>query len=214
MQWAKRKYSRTIENNLKRAYACANADDIAYGLNWYQIAHDVACKLADDYGCTVKQACGVIAALSPGRNWEVNQDDAKTIIAHYSIGKRGKELPLVGSYGWGNIIKAERILSGESPLDVLGGEKVRSFFCNIYDPTSEECVTIDRHAKSAALGEVLGDKGTVPSKGEYLYLSEHYRKLAAKLNLLPHQLQAIVWVVWRRLGGNLELQPATTELAA
>jgi hypothetical protein len=44
----------------------------------------------------------------------------------------------------GDNTKALLIRGGASPLDVLGGDKVRSFYKNILNPADNVTVTIDR----------------------------------------------------------------------
>jgi hypothetical protein len=155
-----------------------------------------------------------MAALSPGSAWEKNIQDCETFLNEWSNGARGKRLPLLGSYGWRNIVKASKIASGAEPLEVLGGNKVRAFYACLIDPQNTSDVCIDRHAKCAAIGEKLTDSRSLESIGrykadslvrpsEYTALARHYITSARKARILPHQFQAIIWVVWRRLGGNL-----------
>jgi len=156
----------------------------------------------------LEQAVGVIAALSPGLNWGLNLLQAEEFIREWAKGTRGNKLPIVGVYGYRNVKKSIRILDGERPLDVLGGDKVRSFYANILDPTGME-VTIDRHAKGLALRSNSVKGATAEADGivtpaEYPYYAKHYVKIADRLGLIPNQLQAICWVTWRRLKGNME----------
>lgn len=66
-------------------------------------------------------------------------------------------MPLLGSYGRPNMRKAWRILKGEQPLAVLGGDKVRAFYSLMINPDNSEDVCIDRHAVSLWYGSKLGD---------------------------------------------------------
>lgn len=173
---------------------------------WYARANATAGDYADKYNCSVEQACGVIAALSPGRNWDLNLVDADVFIRAWAAGDRGRDLPNVGSYGRRNIQKSARIMQGKPPLDVLGGLKVRAFYSCMIDPSNAVDVCVDRHAKSAAYGKRLAERQTVVRKGEFPHLAEHYRKLANSVGVLPHQAQAVVWICWRSLRGNLDQQ--------
>ena len=157
---SKRWYSPKIATNLHRCYARASATDRAEGLAWYENAHEVAVQLGARYGVTTRDACGVLAALSPGRQWGMNVQDADTFLDEWSHGARGKRLPLVGSYGWRNILKAAKCASGIDPMEVLGGFKVRAFYACMFNPQSVD-VCIDRHAKSVALGYKLPESQAV-----------------------------------------------------
>jgi hypothetical protein len=89
--------------------------------------------------------------------------------------------------------------------------KVRNFYNNILNPRSKlGFVTIDTHAVAAALlkplsggdREVLhnfaGGKGSGSSsitgyRGTYPFYEEAYKRAAAERNLLPREMQSIVW---------------------
>ncbi len=200
----KQTYSKRFERNLAACWGRADEWHRDQGLLWYQRANATACDYANKFDATVEQACGVIAALSPGRNWDMNLLDAETFMVEWKHGARGRNLPRVGSYGQRNLTKAARIMAGKPPLDVLGGLKVRAFYACMINPANAEDVCIDRHAKSAAYGKRLGDRGSIVRKSEYGQLAEQYRRLAGKVGVLPHQAQAVCWVVWRSLKGNLD----------
>jgi len=154
---------------------------------------------------TLEQAAGVIASLSPGCQWGRNLQDADQLIAAHVAWKR---LPNVGSYGRRNIVKARKILDGDSPFDVLPetGPKTRAFYSLIVNPANATTVCIDRHAKAVAVNRVGSgvDRTNVVRASEYEFYAWHYRAIAERLGLLSHQLQAVTWVCWRRLHGNLD----------
>jgi len=201
-------WSKRVERNILSVYVRASETDRAEGLHWYSHAHGIAQVMADKHGVSLVQSIGVIAALSPSLNWGLNVLQANEIIQLYQSGKRGEDIPTLGTYGRRNIIKVLRILAGEHPLDVLGGNKVRSFYANLLYPRSSVCVTIDRHAKGLAIGSIsprgaTAVKDSIVTNPEYAYYSKHYVKLAELLGLIPNQLQAICWVTWRRLQGDV-----------
>lgn len=171
------------------------------GATWYPRAHDQAVALAGEYGTGPETAIGVIAAVSPSNPWEEskgrpgNLQDARTLLRAHAT---GTELPLVGTYGHRNVEKAREIMDGADPLSVLSGPKVRSFYRNILRPDDSGYVTIDRHAKCAALRiETERDKYGTVSLAEYPWLSRHYQTVAAKIGVPVTVLQATVWVYWR-----------------
>ena len=122
--------------------------------------------------------------------------------------------------GFGTIIKALYILDDGSSKTIdnaLGGEhKVRSFYNNIFHPTSDlGFVTIDTHAVAAGLLRPLsgnsvevahnfGGAGTATSaatgmSGTYAYYQEAYRRAAEARGLLPREMQSITWEAVREL---------------
>lgn len=191
-------YSGAITRRLLRLYSRSTDTDRAQGATWYADARSQAESLADRYGITVAQAVGVIAAISPGLRWEINVRDAESLIRAWRAKRR--VLPIVGTYGRRNRDKAVRILNGESPLDVLSGYKVRSFYQNILDGQCSDVVTVDRHAKRIAYGLPNVEDGTqVVRPSEYDYIARHYRRAAQKIGICARDLQATLWVAWHRL---------------
>lgn len=204
------RWSKRIERNILAVYHRANDDDKLGGMTWYLDAHEVARGLAEKHGVSVEKAVGTIAAISPGNNWGRNVMEADEFISAHV---KGYKLPMVGIYGRRNVAKARRILNGESPQAVLHtktGPKVWAFYSNILAPLDSRELTVDRHAKALAYdlpskrkGFASDDKLSVVGRAEYRYLVRHYQVIAERLGLVPHQLQAICWVTWKRLEGRL-----------
>lgn len=205
------RWSRRIERNILSVYLRANEDDKLNGLTWYGSAHEIALGLSAKHGISLQAAVGTIAAISPGNNWGRNVMEADEFINAFA---KGYKLPTVGIYGRRNVTKARRILSGESPEVVLHtktGPKVWAFYSNILAPLTSQELTIDRHAKALAYnlpstrkGFASNDKLSVVGRVEYKYLVRHYRVIAERLGLVPHQLQAVCWVTWKRIEGRME----------
>lgn len=124
-----------------------------------------------------------------------------------------------GSFG--EIAKGIKALSDpdlKSISSSLGeANKVRNFYNNIYDPSSElGFVTIDTHAVGAGLlRPVSGDsdqvsanfgtlKGSSSSsktgyRGTYPFYEEAYKQAAAERGVLPREMQSITWEAVRGL---------------
>lgn len=175
-----------FEANILAAYRACSEDDIAHGMTWYESAMSVADSLTP-WNSAI--GAGIIAALSPMTSWPENIKKARMVV------ETGETYGLKA-----NVAKARRILNGESPLDVLKGRKVRAFYLNIIGESSAETVTIDRHAIDIALGKVCTDAERSPYfgvKGNRAMVSA-YLSVAETLGITGAQLQAIVWVYWRR----------------
>lgn len=185
---------------IMKIYDLATQDEINDGMLWYKRAYAFCETLAENFDTTVRHAAGVVAALSPACKWEQNLIDAVSIFID------GADA-VVTSYSL-NKDKAFRIAHWhEDPEEVLGGDKVTSFYHNILAYDRAGHVTIDRHAVKAAVphgSNLTANEASyyanTPTK--YAKMSEAYRIAAKKLNILPHQLQAIVWVTWRRLNSE------------
>lgn len=182
---------RAIESNIETAYLLASVDATRSGIDWYSAGHTFAIGMAARYELTVRQACGVIAALSPSTDWD------KNLVLADVMARTGD-----CKHPYGDAIrKARRILNGEDPSEALGGNKVRSFFDNLLTPATSVEVTIDRHAHDIAAGRVTDDaeRKVLERKGGYERIASCYRRAAARLGMAPCALQAITWVTWREL---------------
>ena len=213
----------TMENNIEFWYHHATIEQRVDGRNWYRHAHHCAVDYSSLSACletplTVMQVAGVIAALSPRNRWEVNLSDAHRLVQKY--------IGLVGSkYSVDHIrkvlmrdvtvhtthtnkrkaveclllVKEDGTLVNSIREDILGGDKVRSFFDNIVAPNVAGSVTIDVWAYRAATNPLAKSRAI---KGrDYEALAEAYRAVARKLGILPHVLQAIVWMSIRDCNG-------------
>lgn len=208
----------TRTRNITAAFRAATDDDRANGRDWYQRARNLAVQLAGDtHGVAdewaVRQAAGVIAALSPRLAWRKNVEYASRAYALYFVA--GQRHPLQSRAVWesqmpvlkANARKAWRILEGEDPDVVLGGPKVRAFYFTIVSPDDPRAVVIDRHAFDVAAGQVLDDarRGIVLGrKGAYDAVSTLYRRAASIISRetgehwTPAEIQATTWTYWRR----------------
>lgn len=176
-------------DNIIRVFERATADQRLAGMTWYHDAHGAAASLDPD---NPRRAAGVIAALSPQLSWPRNLELAARA---YADGKAS------GTLGR-SVEQANQILAGADPLDVLRGPKVRAFYAVIADPDDPENVVIDRHAVDIAVGKRQSTRQRdhaypLGRRGRYARFVDAYRKAAALLGLLPHQVQAVTWVAWR-----------------
>lgn len=177
--------------NVLAVYNNASAANLRHGLVWYQDAHNFARILDPD---NVDLAAGVIAALSPMNHWENNKVCAARV---YSQGFAR------GTHTLPNEAKADAILSGQAPLDVLKGNKVRAFFSTILEPHGDVVPVIDRHAFDIAIGRATDDaaRRVLERKGVYSLFADVYREAARIAGIGSPQMQAITWVEWREAKG-------------
>jgi len=181
--------------HLERYYKAALQVEITEGLLWYQKAHDVMRLLADKYKIPIDVSIAVCSALSPRCIWEQNIKDAENVFK-YHIGKRKGNVS-VTTYGQ-NLRKALNILESNNS-QVFSAPKTSNFFQNILDPTDNNYVTIDGHAINAYYGKPGKVKNKYFTPKHYERIARAYKKLAAKYNLLPCQIQAIIWLSFKRI---------------
>jgi hypothetical protein len=182
--------------NLLKVYEEADTTVLTKGTNWYSEAQSFAKSLETPL-VDFDKVCQVIAALSPATKWERNLTDAQQIVDYYH--RRGVLGLLnnvtVCTYG-PNKQKAVDILTGKQQLTINTGPKTYNFYQNIKDPSNPEYVTIDRHAFKILTRDEQGGAIRI-NLTTYLRASKVYQVLASDLNLLPCELQAITWLVWR-----------------
>ena len=170
----------------------------AEGLLWYPNAQKAAHDIAVKYDIAVYLVVAVIAALSPNNKWTRNLVNADALIGAFIRGD-GIDSVKVSTYhkmkakAWG-ILAARPDYDGAKAM--LKGQKITSFFCDIM---GEFNVTIDGHARNIAYNERVGltDDRTNIGVREYRALQAAYEEAARRVGLMPYQLQAITWRVWR-----------------
>jgi hypothetical protein len=197
MAWLTLESARSLADNgtqnLVVALASASASDWREGLAWYQLASDQAdywrkqvCPWVDH-----RTFCGVVAIVSPNNSWDVTIRYAADYFEYKRI------------YATDNQKEKIRLwLQGEWVWDEKTGPKILSFFSNLSRPKTSLDVTIDRHCIRAWLGASVAaaypDRIGVNYK-TYNLIAESYRTVARQYDILPSQLQAVVWLWARRV---------------
>ena len=185
-------------HNIISVYRDADETQHAEGLLWYDNAQKAAYLIALKHDVPVYIAVAVIAALSPNNKWSRNLTNADALIGAFIRGD-GIDSVKVSTYhkmkqkAW-DILAARPDYDGAKAM--LKGQKITSFFMDIM---GEFNVTIDGHARNIAYGERVGltDDRTNIGVREYRALQAAYEEAARRVGLMPYQLQAITWRVWR-----------------
>lgn len=174
--------------NIMRCYRRATIAERVESAEWYAQARDLALELSPG---DVWRGAGVLSALSPLKKWPLNVTIARrsfeTGIAQGNIGQHNE--------------KAQRILDGEFALDVLNGDKTRSFAEAIATGGKGNIATIDRHAHDIAMGRVFTDKERKIGKRVYRDMAAAFAECAEYTGESVNGIQAITWVVWRKEKG-------------
>lgn len=178
-----------VVNRILRVYEQRSEVDI---FDWYQDANEHAQYISLVTGVSLIQACGVLAALSPLKSWDIN----KRIALEFIQGKKPEHTrTMVGKAR--DILKTHDV---NEICDILNGQKITSFFLNIYNPTDSTVLTIDRHAISICLGRSLRtDENYGMTVKQYTFFQECFRLAGIKAGIEPIKIQAITWETWRRL---------------
>jgi hypothetical protein len=200
-------------SNIMDIFGRATPEEISAGKVWYQQANEIANLMAVKYNLSVPQCAGIISALSPGTSWSQNIIDANNFCTLLNEGKDVRSIT-VTTYG-NNKVKAYIIycspeLSEEEIYIALRGaskhvNKTSSFYMNILHPDRDELITIDRHSFRVN----LGIEELIPialTEKRYKTMAGAYKSASAILGYNAIELQAITWLVFRRLFITVRLQ--------
>jgi len=190
--------------NILAIYNLATPDEIEHGVTWYATAYCESLKIAEDLDIPVHIVVGVVAALSPNNKWDRNIVNARDLCTAYINGDSIESFK-VSTYGKMKE-KAWRIMDEmpdyEATKVLLNGQKIVCFFENIM---GENTCTVDGHAYNIFHAERQGLTGSISiGKKEYAMIQTAYMHagLRTSINgrtLKAYEMQAITWVVWRRI---------------
>lgn len=159
--------------------------------NWYFEINDYCKTLSNVYNVPLIKVAGIMSALSPNNTVRLNcislekflRTNGNCKVTTFD-GQKSKAL---------SILNADDNITVEEVKAILGtkkdsGLKTKAFFDNIFRPESSQEVTIDlwmiRWAKI---------EGSLTPK-RYRDTAQKVKDLAKKIGVLPHQLQAKIWV--------------------
>lgn len=187
--------SSTLIENMRSVHNKCVEEDLMYGKGWYNRANFFSLALSEKYGVSEMKAAGIIAALSPLKEWTLNKAMAEEFIRTKGV---------ISKHTSAQTMKARKILNHASTVqdveNYLGGLKTVNFFNNIYNPFSKDHVTVDRHHIYLSLG---WDAQSCTTK-QYEFIKQNTIILANELNIIPNELQSTLWVCWKRIKKNEE----------
>lgn len=196
-------------NNILSVYNLATEEDIAAGKAWYREARLFCRNAARQYGVTLDVTIAVLSALSPRNKWTNNLKDVHTVLAACKAGL-GPECVKVGTFTR-NKEKAFAIVRDNKPSLARTSNKTAAFFDNIRNPNSHE-VTVDIWAFGIFFG-FRAEPSSMTDK-QYETIASAYRIAAKRLGLKPYELQAITWVVFRKLTAKHRVEKVTSHSTA
>ena len=192
-------------DNIIKIYKLATPEEKRNGIVWYANAYSDCNRIAIDLSVPVHIVTGVVAALSPNNKWDRNVTNARELIQAFVNGD-GMDSVKVSTYhtmknkAWSIL---EKMPDYEGVIVLLNGQKIVSFYRNIM---GDDTCTVDGHAKNIYYGERHGltDDRTNVGKKEYKTISDAYVKAGKRVrvngrSLKAFEIQAITWVVWRRI---------------
>lgn len=189
-----------VINNILKYYKLSSDIEKLRGKNWYLDANYFADIMQQRHGYKKYQIVGIISALSPQTNWQENKRIAELFLMGYR-----EEL-----HNGNQIYKAELCLTAKKSevfkLLTKDGKKTSYFYNNILYCNYSNGVTIDRHAigictqKPNKTKSISNNEAQI-TKTQYDFFQTCFIEASKKLDILPHQLQAITWSSYRRVRG-------------
>ena len=191
--------------NILNIYKLATPSEKKDGIAWYLKALVEAENMAIKFDIPVNIVVGVIASLSPNNKWDRNLINASDTIQAFLNGDSIESFK-VSTY---NKMKEkawyilETMPNHEETITILNGQKIVSFYRNIM---GDDTCTVDGHAYNIWRNERFGlttDKTNIGKKlyndiqTDYVEASKLVRVNGKKLKAF--EMQAITWVVWRRI---------------
>lgn len=192
----KKRYQR----NLVKLYNDSTVDNIIHGKLWYKTAHKICKDLAEKHAVNFDKVCKIMAVLSPATSWDNNIKSCDRML-HAFMNNTPYGDFTVTTYGqnkkkaWGILTGYDNLVPTESNL------KIWSFYNNILNPLGKDHVTIDRHAIKVLQGDIkAGNKSITPK--QYRIAEHVYKEMSTYFGMLPHELQAALWVSYKEKVGR------------
>jgi hypothetical protein len=179
----------TFRRHFVDLYNQASPEDKAAGQAWYATAQETAALWAVASGRSLENIAALIAVLSPQCDWDRNLAAAFALLNDEAVGQG--PLPV-------NVDKARRVLAEnltDTRIVMPSGNKVAAFAANIAGDM--DAVTIDTHMTEAAHCSI--DARPFPKDAAYQVYADAIRLAADEAADSPAMLQAVVWIVWKRL---------------
>lgn len=184
-------------DNILSVYTKVDRIDMEEGMLAYQRYHESLKFYARHYGVEMPHVIGAFSALSPNNDYMGNLRSLVTLLEGRRRGARVEDCTVSTYKACRN--RAWNFLNGADFLDVTKGKKTRNFYLNILNPFDPEPVTIDGHMACIYVGKRMTMKEVVRSRFKYDIVADAFRSAARDVDLLPNQLQAMLWFTWKRI---------------
>lgn len=166
--------------NIVNTFDDATPEEKRQGKTWYKEAHDYCVALSKEFGIDLRIVIGIMAALSPRREWTLNKRQTR----FYLEGKRNLHTRIQMS-------KCNRIYAGSDIELVLGGLKTINFYRNILNPKDFDPCTIDLWMLRLYPSVI----SLTPKK--YESIKKDFNEVAKLKGTITNRVQATCWISMR-----------------
>ena len=186
--------------NLLLMYQQADETDITEGKNAYNNYNKVMKDFSEYYGVSLNKVTAAFVALSPNNSYPKNIKSLASVL-HGFVNNIPCEKIKVSTYNHCRD-RAYSYLKNTIFDTPERGLKTLSFYHNILDPNNKNWVTVDGHIKATFVNKNLTMKeAIIKSKKEYFQIQDKIKIIADIEQLIPNQVQAIIWFTRKRTLG-------------
>lgn len=189
-----------MQSRFEKWFRAADDVDRREGAKAYHRYREVMEFFAELYGFPVDRVTAAFVALSPNTDYLSNLRSLVSVLA----GVRDEIEPtqiIVSTYNH-NKMRAISYLTGEARFDVpTRGRKILSFYDNILRPDDSIRVTVDGHMVAIWRDQNITMKEAAIRGTEYRDIEDEVRRFAFYHQIVPCQMQAILWFTRKRLLG-------------
>jgi hypothetical protein len=180
-------------NRIVKYMDVATVLETKQGMSWYHDARMLCVELSSVYPVTLSQVSQCISVLSPQKKWETNKLEVVALFNQVFNGVK----PTFGFFATHKQVQeCKDIIKGKFAIPYKR-TKTYSFADNIASQDSDE-VTIDRHALRVAYDSQDASIDKV-SPVQYREARAAYKIVADSIGLKAFEVQAITWVVYKRV---------------
>jgi hypothetical protein len=184
--------------NIRKVLDQADSIDFTEGLLAYTRYQQLLQEIASVYGFGFVQSVAAFVTLSPNNDYLGNLRSLVSLMIGINEGRSPDQIT-VSTYGACKL-RAHSFLTGEKDFLIeTKGPKTRAFYHNILKPEDKKHVTIDGHMYGVWTGKRLRMKEVAHLKIPYNTIAKDIQKVARQEDLIPCQLQAILWFTWKRI---------------
>jgi hypothetical protein len=191
---------------LEALFARTTSTDRVEGALAYGRYHRVLKAFAGYYGFGIVPTVEAFAATSPNNDYHGNLRSMASVLHAVNQGLGPRDFTVSCYKACAE--RAYGYATGETSfLDTVKGEKITVFRHNLLYPETSKRATVDGHMFAAWAGDYTMTMKQAAltfsgSKKWYIAVERDIVRLAKKHGLLPHQMQAILWIARKRIQDN------------
>ena len=197
-----RPHATEVFQNISDFTALLDSSDWNYGRVAYETYHQVLLAYANKYGFGIVPVVEAFASLSPNNDYHGNLRSLASVLHGINSGTPLDSI-IVSTYNACRNRAYSYVTGQTSFLDTVKGPKIIAFRHNLLYPDTSKEVTIDGHMYAIAAGRKITMKEAAlsfsRSDSGYSVVAKIIKEQAKAHKVLPHQLQASLWIGRKRI---------------